>query len=268
MKNIGFIGCGNMGTAMLEGIMQAGVADGPHVFVSNAHPEKLLPLARRYDFSICDNETVAASSDVLFLAVKPYMYFSIIRRVQKYIKPECIIVCIAAGISIEDMYDMLGGDHYKVVKAMPNTPAQVQESMSALCFGRSLTLKEQEDITAIFESFGECKEVNEGLMDVVTAISGSSPAYFFMMLEAMGDAGVKGGMAREDAYFFAAQSMLGSAKMYLETKKHPGVLKDMVTSPGGTTIEAVATLEAKGLRSTLIAAMDACLIKSQKMSKR
>ena len=267
MKTIGFIGCGNMGTAMLEGIMQAGVADGKHVYVSNRHPEKLAPLARRYDFSICDNETVARSSEVLFLAVKPYMYASVIEEIRAVLHPNCIVVCIAAGISIEDMYEMLGGT-YKVVKAMPNTPAQVQEAMSALCFGSALTLKEQEEMTAIFESFGECREVSESLMDVVTAISGSSPAYFFMMLEAMGDAGVKGGMSRDDAYYFAAQAMLGSAKMYLETRKHPGMLKDMVTSPGGTTIEAVATLEKCGLRSTLMEAMDACLKKSQLMSKK
>lgn len=267
MKNIGFIGCGNMGSAMLEGIMQAKIADGKHVYVANRHPEKLATLARRYDFSICDNETVARSSDVLFLAVKPYMYESVISEIRSFIHENCIVVCIAAGISIEDMYEMLG-DTYKVVKAMPNTPAQVQEAMTAICFGSAVSLKEQEEMTAIFESFGECREVNESLMDVITAISGSSPAYFFMMLEAMGDAGVKGGMSRDDAYFFAAQSMLGSAKMYLETRKHPGVLKDMVTSPSGTTIEAVASLEKNGLRSTLIEAMDACLNKSKQMSKK
>lgn len=268
MKNIGFIGCGNMGAAMLEGIMKAGVADGPHVYVSNQHPEKLTALARRYDFRICDNETVASRSDVLFLAVKPYMYATVIDQIKDEIQMDCIVVCIAAGISIHDMYEMLGNDHYKVVKAMPNTPALVQEAMSALCFGENLSLKEQEEMTAIFESFGECREVKENMMDAITAIAGSSPAYFFMILEAMGDAGVKGGLSRDDAYFFAAQSMLGSAKMYLKTRKHPGYLKDMVTSPGGTTIEAVAKLEEKGLRSALIAGMDACIEKSKKMSQK
>ena len=267
MKNIGFIGCGNMGSAMLEGIMQAGVADGSHIYVANQHPEKLANLERRYGIIIANNETVARNSDVLFLAVKPYMYAPIIEKIRDVIQPSCIVVCIAAGITIENMYEMLGGT-YKVVKAMPNTPSLVQEAMTAICFGDTLTLKEQEEMTAIFESFGECREVSESMMDVVTAISGSAPAYFFMMLEAMGDAGVKGGMSRDDAYFFAAQTMLGSAKMYLETRKHPGALKDMVTSPGGTTIEAVATLERRRFRASIIEAMDACLIKSEKMSQK
>lgn len=267
MKTIGFIGCGNMGKAMLEGIMKAGLSDGEHTIVSNRHPEKLKTLARTYDFGIADNETTARNADILFLAVKPYMYASVIEEIRDALKPDVILICIAAGITIEDMYDMLQGKR-KVVKAMPNTPAQVQEAMSAICFGELLTLREQEEITDIFKSFGECVEVKESQMDIVTAISGSSPAYFFMMLEAMGDAGVKGGLPREDAYVFAAQSMLGSAKMYLETRMHPGALKDMVTSPGGTTIEAVAALEKAGLRAALISAMDACETKSRNMTKK
>ena len=160
MKNIGFIGCGNMGSAMLEGIMQAGVADGSHIYVANQHPEKLANLERRYGIIIANNETVARNSDVLFLAVKPYMYAPIIEKIRDVIQPSCIVVCIAAGITIENMYEMLGGT-YKVVKAMPNTPSLVQEAMTAICFGDTLTLKEQEEMTAIFESFGECREVSE-----------------------------------------------------------------------------------------------------------
>ncbi|EEL50203.1 Pyrroline-5-carboxylate reductase [Bacillus cereus Rock3-44] len=149
---------------------------------------------------------------------------------------------------------------------MPNTPALVGEGMSALCPNEMVTEKDLEDILNIFKSFGQTEIVNEKLMDVVTSVSGSSPAYVYMFIEAMADAAVLDGMPRNQAYKFAAQAVLGSAKMVLETGIHPGELKDMVCSPGGTTIEAVATLEEKGLRTAIISAMKRCTQKSMKMS--
>lgn len=266
MKTIGFIGCGNMGRAMVEGIMKANLVDGDHMIVSNQHPEKLQELSSTYDdFYISDNEGVAQNSDILFLAVKPYMYKDVIEETRDKIKDNAIIVAIAAGISIHDLYNMFGRE-VKAVKAMPNTPAMVGEAMSALAFGELMDEDDKEDVMNIFESFGRCLEVKESMMDAVTVVSGSSPAYLFMILEAMADGAVMEGMPRKDAYIFAAQAMLGSAKMLLETGKHPGELKDMVCSPGGTTIEAVAKLEACGLRSALLEGMHACAEKSRKMS--
>ena len=266
MKTIGFIGCGNMGKAMVEGIMKAQLVDGDHMIVSNQHPEKLETLSRTYDLYISDNETVACNADILFLAVKPHMYGKIIEEIREHVKPNAIMVDIAAGVTLADLYAMF---HRKVkaVKAMPNTPAFVGEAMSALAFGEMMSKDDKEDIVDIFESFGQCAEVQESMMEAVTVVSGSSPAYMFMILEAMADEAVLEGMPRKDAYKFAAQAMLGSAKMLLETGKHPGELKDMVCSPGGTTIEAVMKMEEKGLRSTIMEGMRACADKSRKMTR-
>lgn len=267
MKTIGFIGCGNMGKAMVEGILKAELVDGDHMIVSNRHPEKLAELSARYDCYISDNESVAKNSDIIFLAVKPYMYKDVITGIKDLVKDSAVIVNIAAGVSNAEVSEMFGRN-IKTVKAMPNTPAMVQEAMSALAFADTCEEEDKEDIKEIFESFGKCREVEERLMDAVTVVSGSSPAYLFMVLEAMADGAVMQGMPRADAYVFAAQAMLGSAKMLLETGKHPGELKDMVCSPAGTTIEAVAKMEEMGLRSALIEGMRACADKSKAMSKR
>lgn len=266
-KTIGFIGCGNMGKAMVEGIMKAKLVDGDHMIVSDLYPEKLQEFSSLYDFYLGDNEQVACNADILILSVKPYMYKDVIEEIRDMIKTDAIVVAIAAGISIQDLYDMFGRE-LKVVKVMPNTPALVGEAMSAIAYGELMDKHDQKDIMAIFESFGKCAEVKENMMDAVTVVSGSSPAYFFMIIEAMADAAVLEGMPRSDAYTFAAQAMLGSAKMLLETKKHPGELKDMVCSPGGTTIEAVKVLEEKGLRAAIMDGMHACAEKSRKMSKK
>lgn len=266
-KTIGFIGCGNMGKAMVEGIMKAKIVDGDHMIVSNAHPEKLQDLSSLYDFYISDNESVAMNADILIFAIKPYMYKTIIDEVKDCVKEDAILVDIAAGIEIKDMYEMFGR-RMKVVKAMPNTPALVQEAMSALAFGEYMEEEDREYITEIFESFGKTCEVKESLMDAVTAVSGSAPAYVFLFMEALADGAVLEGMPRADAYRFAAQTVLGSAKMLLETGKHPGELKDMVCSPGGTTIEAVKKLEETGLRNSVLQAMQACADKNRKMTKK
>ena len=267
MKTIGFIGCGNMGKAMVEGIMKADLVDGDHMIVSNRHPEKLAELSKTYDCYISDNESVAENSDIIFLAVKPYMYQGVIEKIKDLVKEDAMIVNIAAGISNQDVIDMFERE-VKTVKAMPNTPAMVGEAMSALAFGANCTEDDKEEIKEIFESFGKCREVEEHLMDAVTVVSGSSPAYLFMILEAMADGAVMQGMPRKDAYVFAAQSMIGSAKLLLETGKHPGELKDMVCSPAGTTIAAVAKMEEMGLRSALIEGMRACADRSKEMSKK
>ena len=264
MKTIGFIGCGNMGKAMVEGIMKAQYVDGEHMIVSNLHPEKLQKLSERYDFYISDNESVARNSDILFLAVKPYMFQKVIDEIKDFIKEDVIIISIAAGITMDELESMFESP-CKIVRAMPNTPAMVQEAMSAVVFNHLLSNQEKEEITAIFECFGECLEVKEELMSGVIAISGSSPAYFFMMIEAMADEAVLEGMTRDDAYHFAAQAMLGSAKLVLESKMHPAQLKDMVTSPRGTTIEAVLKLEEYGFRNAIMQAMKACADKNRRM---
>lgn len=267
MKTIGFIGCGNMGRAMVEGIMKANLVDGDHMIVSNRHPERLSELSEVYDCYISDNESVAKNSDIIVLAIKPYLYKDVITSIKDIIKKDAVIINIAAGISQSDIIEMFGRE-VKTVKAMPNTPAMVQEAMSALSFSEGCSEEDREDVIAIFESFGQCREVEEHLMDAVMVVAGSSPAYLFMVLEAMADGAVMQGLPRKDAYAFAAQAMIGSAKMLLETGKHPGELKDMVCSPAGTTIEAVAKMEEMGLRSAIIEGMRACAKRGKEMSSK
>ncbi len=206
----------------------------------------------------------AAGSDILFLAVKPQMYETVIAEIKDSVRKDAVIVSIAPGKTMEWLEGQFG-KKVKLVRCMPNTPALVGEGCTGVCFHESLSEEEKKEILRLLESFGRAIEVAEGLMDVVVGVSGSSPAYVFMFIEAMADAAVADGMPRKQAYEFAAQAVLGSAKMVLETGMHPGELKDMVCSPGGTTIEAVKVLEEKGLRSAVIKAQCACVDKSKNM---
>ena len=213
------------------------------------------------------NETVAERSDILFLAVKPNKFDEVIPQISSHVKSGCVIVSIAAGKTIAAIEDSFGKP-VKLVRAMPNTPALVGEAMSALCVNQNVTSEELKEVQALFNSFGKSEVISESLMDAVIGVSGSSPAYVYMFIEAMADAAVADGMPRAQAYKFAAQSVYGSAKMVLETGKHPGELKDAVCSPAGTTIEAVAALEAGGFRNTVISAQRACSQKSRDMSSK
>lgn len=266
-KVIGFIGCGNMGQAMMGGIVKAKIVSPENIMVADLNQKSLSEAAEKYGVkTTTDNNEVAKNSDILVLSVKPNLYPVVIKGIKEQVKQDVVIVTIAAGKSIESTEEAFGRK-LKVVRVMPNTPALVGEGMAALCPNEVVTKEEIEEIVKIFNSFGESEIVSEKLMDVVTSVSGSSPAYVYMFIEAMADAAVLDGMPRSQAYKFAAQAVLGSAKMVLETGIHPGALKDMVCSPGGTTIEAVATLEEKGFRDAVISAMRSCTKKSKEMSK-
>lgn len=262
-ETIGFIGAGNMGKAMIEGICQNHVFNT--VWVCDHHQENLDVLHEKYGVETSlDEKTVAQNSDVLVLSVKPKHYPKLIETIKDSVKSDVIIVDIAAGVTILDVKTYFGKD-IKVIKAMPNTPALVLSAMSAISFDDLVTEEDKVCVQSIFNSFGKCEVVEETMMDAVTSVSGSSPAYVFMFIEAMADAAVADGMPRAQAYRFAAQAVLGSAKMVLETGKHPGELKDMVCSPKGTTIEAVRVLEEKGLRSAVFEAMKACVKKGREV---
>lgn len=267
-KTIGFIGCGNMGSSMIAGIVKSELANSLDIICSNKSKEKLEELKNKYDIKIADNnKELANNSDIIVLSVKPNVYATVIEEIRDSIKENVIIVSIAAGKKIETVKELFRTDNIKVVRAMPNTPALVGEGMSALCGCSNTSEEDLKLICDIFNSFGKCELVPESLMDVVTGISGSSPAFIFMIIEALADGAVLEGMPRDKAYIFAAQTVLGSAKMVLETGKHPGELKDMVCSPGGTTIEGVASLEESGLRTSLIQAVKKAVQKSKSMSK-
>ena len=265
-KKVGFIGSGNMGSAMIGGIVQSGIVDASNIYVADISDACFEKVKKYNVHTTTNNNEVASQVDILFLSVKPYMYESVICQIKDSVKEDVIIVAIAAGMSLKAVETYFGKD-IKVVKVMPNTPALVGQAMSAICPNSLVTEDELKEIISIFESFGKAEVVKESLMDAVTAVSGSSPAYVFMMIEAMADAAVQEGMPRNQAYTFAAQAVYGSALMVLETGKHPGELKDMVCSPGGTTIDAVAKLEETGFRSSIIEAMKACFEKSKAMAK-
>lgn len=267
-KKIGFIGGGNMASAIIGGILNSGLAEKKQITATAKTDKTLASLRERFGIGATDNNSfVAEESDILFLAVKPYLFGEIISEIKDSVHPDTLIISIAAGQSIADITSAFGRE-IKLIRAMPNTPAFVGEAMSALCANEHVSETELAQVVSIFESFGKCEVVPENMMDAVIGVSGSSPAYVYLFIEAMADAAVADGMPRMQAYKFAAQSVLGAAKMVLDTGKHPGSLKDEVCSPGGTTIEAVAMLEREGLRSTVIAAQRACVQKSRDMSKK
>ena len=262
---IGFIGAGNMAKAMLGGILANGIFNKEEIIASDASEACLKAIEDSLGISTTtDNKIVAKQADVIVLAVKPQYYGSVIEEIKDGVQSHQIIVTIAPGQTIERL-EHLFGKTLKLVRTLPNTPALVGEGITAVCKNKEVTEDELRYICNILEGFGKVEVVDELLMDVVVSVSGSSPAYVFMFIEAMADAAVADGMPRKQAYEFAAQAVLGSAKMVLETGKHPGELKDMVCSPGGTTIEAVRVLEEKGLRSTIFEAMKACTKKAKGM---
>lgn len=266
-KIIGFIGAGNMGQAMAGGIVSSGIVKAENIIFSDISEENLKKAYKKYGVKTSNSNVLTASmSDFLVLSVKPHLYQAVIDEIKDYLKPETVVITIAAGITLEKLKNMFEKD-VKTVRTMPNTPAMAGEGMTAVIPNEFITENELKEVMEILNSFGKAEIIEEKLIDAVIAVSGSSPAYVYMMIEAMGDAAVAGGMAREKAYKFAAQAVLGSAKMVLETGIHPGELKDMVCSPGGTTIEAVAALEENGFRSAIIKAMKICEEKSKEMSK-
>lgn len=262
---LGFIGLGNMATAMMSGMIRNQIADASDINGMDVMEEAKKRASDNLKIHISDSSSVLVDeSDIIVLSVKPQFYEEVIAEIKDAVTPEKRIVTIAPGKTLSWLSEQFGKD-VKIVRCMPNTPALIGEGCTGVCRNASVTDGEFNEIMTILNSFGKAHSVPEHLMDTVVSVSGSAPAYVFMMIEAMADAAVSDGMARKDAYEFAAQAVCGSAKMVLETGKHPGELKDMVCSPAGTTIEAVRILEERGFRSALIEAMKACTEKSKSM---
>ena len=267
-KKIGFIGCGNMGKAILGGLVASKLVPAENITVYNRSAKSVEAISQEFGSRGANSaDEVAKEADVLIVCVKPNMMANILGEIRDALKPNAIIVSIAAGVTLETLEFALK-DGQKVVRVMPNTPALVNAGMSSITPNKQVSEDESALIVEIFSSFGRAEIVPEYLIHSVVGVSGSAPAYVFMFIEAMADAAVLGGMPRAQAYQFAAQAVMGSAKMVLETGKHPGELKDMVCSPGGTTIEAVKVLEQKGLRAAVMDAMQSCMAKSEEMSRR
>ena len=262
---VGFIGLGNMAKAMIGGVLAKGLM-GPNEIIGTAATEETrLKVSNKYGIQTrTSNEAVAKESDIIILAVKPQYLKVVIADIMDSVDENKVIVSIAAGKTIKWLEKEFEKP-VKIIRVMPNTPALVLEGCSAVCRNDMVTDDDYHFVIELLESFGKAYTVPESMMDVVVGVSGSSPAYVFLFIEAMADAAVAGGMSRKQAYEFAAQSVLGSAKMVLETGKHPGELKDMVCSPAGTTIEAVKILEEEGFRGAVIDAVTACIEKSRKL---
>ncbi|HIZ13946.1 MAG TPA: pyrroline-5-carboxylate reductase [Candidatus Mediterraneibacter stercorigallinarum] len=261
---LGFIGTGNMAGAIMGGIIKNQIFRPEEIIgadISEAGREKT---KEAYGIEVTGDNRKAADSEVLILSVKPQYYADAIAEIKDCVRDDQLVITIAPGKTLAWLEEQFGKP-VKIVRTMPNTPALVGEGMTAACVNQYVTEEEKAYALKILSSFGKVELVPEHLIDAVVAVSGSAPAYVFMFIEAMADAAVAEGMPRAQAYEFAAQAVYGSAKMVLETGKHPGELKDMVCSPAGTTIEAVRVLEEKGLRSAVIEAMRACADVSRRL---
>ena len=262
---LGFIGTGNMAGAIMGGIIKKGIIPAEEIIGSDIMETGRNHVKELYGIQVtADNKEVAEKADVLVLSVKPQFYAETIQEIRESVREDQMVITIAPGKTLAWLEEQFG-KKVKLVRCMPNTPALVGEGMTGVCCNEEVSDAEMQDVLKILESCGKAEMLPERLIDVVVSVSGSSPAYVFMFIEAMADAAVADGMPRAQAYRFAAQAVLGSAKMVLETGKHPGELKDMVCSPGGTTIEAVRVLEEKGMRSAVIEAMKACVKKGREM---
>jgi len=269
VRTIGFMGAGNMGGAILRGAINVGYIQPSQVFVCEQNQERIDELAEEFSgISFADScSELAENCDMIILAVKPYQIRDIIEEAGISLHGTAVI-SIAAGWTAAMLHDILKDTGATYLRAMPNTPALVGEGMTALCKETTFSKDDFAFAKGLFDAVGRTVVLNESQFDGVIAISGSSPAYVFMMIEAMADAGVREGIPRKTAYDMAAQAVLGAALMVLSSDSHPGELKDNVCSPGGTTIEAVAALESNGFRAAIMAAMDACAEKSRKMSEK
>lgn len=255
---LGFIGTGNMASAIMGGIIKNQIIPAEEIIGADLFAPGREKAKAQFGIHVTDsNKEVVEKADVIVLSVKPQFYADVIREIRDVIRAEQIVITIAPGKTLAWLTEQFGKD-VKLVRTMPNTPAMVGEGMTAACPNEHMAEEETAYVRTLLESFSRVEIVPERLMDAVVSVSGSSPAYVFMLIEAMADAAVSGGMPRTQAYQFAAQAVLGSAKMVLDTGKHPGELKDMVCSPAGTTIGAVRTLEEKGFRSAVFEAVKVC----------
>ena len=252
---IGFIGCGNMGSAMIGGILKNGVFEKNEIIVSNLTEEGSRRSQEKLGVvTTLDNCEVVKNANIVILAVKPQFYEEVIGEIKNFLTPQHMIVGIAPGKTLAWLEEKCE-QPLKVVRLMPNTPAQVGAGMTGACVNDRVTEEDLDQILAITNSFGRTEVVPERLMDAVSAVSGCSPAYVFMFIEAMADGGVRLGLPRDVAYRLASQTLIGAGMMQKETQLHPGILKDQVCSPGGITIKGVETLEENGFRNAVLKAI-------------
>ncbi len=262
MNKIGFIGMGNMGKALLKGALKSMPKDKfifSDKYITDEAAESL------GIWRMLDNISCVKAAKYVFLAVKPQFFSEVAKEIKDYVTEDKVVVSIMAGITVDSINKSLGGNA-RVIRVMPNTPALVEAGMSGVCFDDSeYSDEEKQTVLGILEACGRVKIVTESMMSAVTCASGSSPAYVYMFIEALADSVVKYGIPRDMAYEMTAQTVLGAAKMVLESGENPAVLKDRVCSPAGTTIAAVAALEEYGFRNAIFKATDKCYARAEEL---
>lgn len=261
---IGLIGAGNMASALLSGILAAKIVLPQDAMISDPDQKKLAFWKEQGVQTSVENQTVEEFADVVIFAVKPGIMPTVLKAIKG--NPKKIYLSIAAGVTLQFLESQLGAD-MKIVRTMPNTPAQVSCGMTVVSPNPMMTKDDLKLVINLLEGVGSVLILPEKDLEIATAIHGSSPAYIYMMIDAMADAGVRHGLKKDDALLLAAKAVEGSAKMVLETGKHPEVLKDAVCSPGGTTIAAVCALEKSGFKSSVHAAVDACVKRNTEMKQ-
>lgn len=264
---VGFIGIGNMGEALIRGILKAKVLSPRNVYASDTRDPRLKELQENHGITtLSDNKELVLKARIIVLAVKPQNMEEVLKEIAPAIKEEHLVISIAAGITASYI-----AKHFEqkvpIVRVMPNTPALIQEGASALAAGKNVSRSDLESAQRIFDSVGKTVVVDESLMDAVTGLSGSGPAYFFLFIEVLTDAGSKLGLSRSVAQLLATQTCLGAAKMILETGKEPAALRDMVASKGGTTFSGLKAMEAGGLRKALMDGVEAATRRSKELGQ-
>jgi pyrroline-5-carboxylate reductase len=262
---VAFLGAGNMGEALIKGLTQTGLVPAGSITAADPRADHLEQVAKRYGIrAVADNCTLVSDADVIILAVKPQIMAAVLKEVASAVDEGKLLISIAAGVATRKLRDQLGKPA-RLIRVMPNTPALVLEGVTAIARAEGLRPGDLEAAQELFAAVGKVVVLEESAMDAVTGLSGSGPAYVAIAIEALADGGVKMGLDRATATLLAAQTMLGSARLILETGVHPGQLKDMVSSPGGTTIAGIAALEDGGFRRALIQAVERATLRSREL---
>lgn len=265
-KIIAIIGTGNMGDALVSGLIGSGSSKPKNIICSDVRKDKLAKIKSSHKVRTTTSNLKAVSeADIVIYAVKPQLMASVLNETGKKLDMSKLVISIAAGVPLAAMESCIE-KNMRLIRVMPNIAAAVKEAATAIAAGAHATKEDVKLAMEIFSSIGRCIFLKENyLMDAITGLSGSGPAYIFLIVDALADAGVKMGLSRQDSLFLAAQTVLGAAKLLIETQEHPGQLKDKVTSPGGTAIAGLATLESGGLRTTLINAVEAATNRSKEL---
>ncbi|MDR5659124.1 pyrroline-5-carboxylate reductase [Serpentinicella sp. ANB-PHB4] len=265
---IGFIGSGNMAEALIAGFVDYSKDIKNYIFVTDKDKNKAMNLSGKYGIGhFLSNKETLRECDIIFLAIKPNVYSYVLEELKDIVEDRHILVSLAPGISNEYMESFFSKP-VKLIRTMPNTPVHVKEGMIVASPNAQIKDVDLEIVVSLLSSVGKVDIIQENLMDAIPAISGSSPAYVYLLIEALADGAVLQGIPRDKAYAYGAQAVLGAAKMVLDTETHPGKLKDHVCSPGGTTIEAIYSLEKSGFRGSIIKAMEACTEKTKRLNAK